>query len=348
MQARFLAMLMTMTVLGIETSCDETSASVIVDGRVRSNVVAAQVVHALHGGVVPELASRAHVQLIVPVVTEALACGGVSKGDLDGVAAVSGPGLVGSILVGLSFGKSLAYGLGRPFIGVNHMEAHIFSNLLDDVKPDFPFLNLTVSGGHTQLVHVRAPFEYELLGETIDDAAGEAFDKVAKMMDLEYPGGPAVDSRARKGDPTAVRFPRSTLDPEGYQFSFSGLKTSVLYYLKRSSYVPGAGDPQFIADTCASFQAAVVDVLTQKLFRAAEAYGVHDVCIAGGVSANSALRAKAAELAQLRGRRLFVPRMEYCTDNGAMVAMAGYLRLQQGKTSSWEVSAEPNLGLSDR
>lgn len=339
-------MFMLMIVLGIETSCDETSAAVITDGRVLSNVVAAQVVHALHGGVVPELASRAHLQLIVPVVEEALATAGITKNELDGIASVSGPGLVGSILVGLSFGKSFAYGLSRPFIGVNHMEAHVFSNLLEDERPTFPFVNLTVSGGHTQLVLVRAPFDYEILGETIDDAAGEAFDKVAKMLGLEYPGGPAVDRRAKNGDPAAVRFPRTTLDREGFQFSFSGLKTSVLYYLRDAGYVPERGDPQFVADTCASFQAAVVDVLTEKLFRAAARYRVQDVCIAGGVSANSVLRARAAAEAKRMGRRLFVPRLEYCTDNGAMVAMAGYLRLKEGRVSSWEVSAEPNLSLT--
>ncbi len=335
-----------MTVLGIETSCDETSAAIVADGRVRSNVIAAQVVHAVYGGVVPELASRAHQRLIVPVVTEALSNAGVGRGDLDAIAAVSGPGLVGSLLVGLSFAKSFAYGLGRPFVGVNHMEAHIFSNLLEDAKPGFPFVNLTVSGGHTQLVLVRAPFDYELLGETIDDAAGEAFDKVAKMLGLEYPGGPAVDKRATSGDPTAVRFPRSSFDPDGFQFSFSGLKTSVLYYLRDAGYVAGAGDPQFVANTCASFQAAVIDVLLRKLFRATEVHGVRDVCIAGGVSANRALRARAGEEAARRGMRLFMPRMEYCTDNGAMVAMAGYLRMREGRTSSLEVSAEPNLSLA--
>lgn len=335
-----------MTVLGIETSCDETSAAVVEDGVVRSNVVAAQVDHARFGGVVPELASRAHLRLIVPVVEEAIAKARISLATLDGVAAVSGPGLIGSLLVGLSYGKALAYGLNKPFVGVNHMEAHVLSNLLEPEKPGFPFVNLTVSGGHTQLILVRAPFEYEVLGETIDDAAGEAFDKVAKMLGLEYPGGPAVDRRAREGNPTAISFPRSSFDPDGYQFSFSGLKTSVLYYLRDRKVDPAKSSAAFVNDVCASFQAAVVDVLLKKLFRAAEAYGVRDVAIAGGVSANSSLRSRAASEASRRGLRLFTPKMEYCTDNGAMVAMTGYLRLRDGLYSSFELSAEPSLSMS--
>ncbi|MCU0452650.1 MAG: tRNA (adenosine(37)-N6)-threonylcarbamoyltransferase complex transferase subunit TsaD [Bacteroidetes bacterium] len=335
-----------MTVLGIETSCDETSAAIVEDGVVRSNVVAAQVDHARFGGVVPELASRAHLRLIVPVVEEAASRAGTTLRALDGVAAVSGPGLIGSLLVGLSFGKALAFALGKPFVGVNHMEAHVLSNLLEEQKPSYPFVNLTVSGGHTQLILVRAPFDYEVLGETIDDAAGEAFDKVAKMLGLEYPGGPAVDRRAREGDPAAVRFPRSSFDPDGYQFSFSGLKTSVLYYLRDARNERDQMPARFVNDVCASFQAAVVDVLLKKFFRAAEIFGVHDVAIAGGVSANSSLRSRAAAEAERRGLRLFIPRMEYCTDNGAMVAMTGYLRLRDGARSSFELSAEPNLSIS--
>ncbi len=335
-----------MTILGIETSCDETSAAVVTDGVVRSNVVAAQVDHARYGGVVPELASRAHLRLIVPVVEEAIRRAGVSMAQLDGVAAVSGPGLVGSLLVGLSYGKALAFSLGRPFVGVNHMEAHVISNLLETQKPASPFVNLTVSGGHTQLILVRAPFEYDVLGETIDDAAGEAFDKVAKMLGLEYPGGPAVDRRATQGNPSAIHFPRSSFDPEGYQFSFSGLKTAVLYYLRDVHFDAANASAAFVNDVCASFQAAVVDVLVKKLFRAAEAYGVRDVAIAGGVSANSSLRSRATAEADRRGMRLFIPKLEYCTDNGAMVAMTGFLRLAGGAPSSLELSAEPNLSLS--
>ncbi|HAV23045.1 MAG: tRNA (adenosine(37)-N6)-threonylcarbamoyltransferase complex transferase subunit TsaD [Ignavibacteria bacterium GWA2_55_11] len=335
-----------MTLLGIETSCDETSAAVLTDGVLLSNVTAAQLFHAEHGGVVPELASRAHQRMIVPVVDDALRKAGVQRAQLDGVAAVNGPGLVGSILVGLSFGKSLAYALGKPFVGVNHMEAHILSNLLESRKPSFPFMNLTVSGGHTQLVLVKAPFDYVMLGETSDDAAGEAFDKVAKMLGLEYPGGPAVDKRARLGDPKAVRFPRPALDHPGYAFSFSGLKTSVLYYIRDAHFDFASPDTTFVNDVCASFQAAVIDVLVGKLFQAAEEHGVKDVCIAGGVSANSGLRERAKTEADRRGFRLFVPRMEFCTDNGAMVAMAGFLRLNGGRTSSLEVSAEPNLALT--
>lgn len=334
-----------MTVLGIETSCDETSAAIVNDGVVRSNVVAAQVDHARFGGVVPELASRAHLRLIMPVVEEAASRAGTSLTALDGVAAVSGPGLIGSLLVGLSFGKALAYALDKPFVGVNHMEAHVFSNLLEAEKPGYPFVNLTVSGGHTQLILVRAPFEFEVLGETIDDAAGEAFDKVAKMLGLEYPGGPAVDRRAREGNSAAVAFPRSSFDHDGFQFSFSGLKTSVLYYLRDAKYDPATASAGFVNDVCASFQAAVVDVSLKKLFKAAEVHGVRHVAIAGGVSANSSLRSRAAAEASRRGLRLFTPRMEYCTDNGAMVAMTGYLRLRDGLRSSFELSAEPNLSM---
>lgn len=344
-----------MIVLGIETSCDETSAAVIRDGRLQSNVTTSQLFHAKYGGVVPELASRAHQRLIVPIVEEALAKAGVMKYDLDAVAAVYGPGLIGAILVGLSFGKSMAMGLGIPFVGVNHMEAHIFSNLIEDPKPDFPFINLTVSGGHTQLVLVKKPFEYEMLGETKDDAAGEAFDKVAKMLGIGYPGGPMIDKLAAKGNPKFVDFPRSYLDEDSFEFSFSGLKTSVLYYLRKIGFdpsqhngqlAPKRGTSGLVADLCASFQAAVVDVLLHKVVNAAKKFGVKDIAIAGGVAANSELRRRLAELAHVQGVRIFIPKFEYCTDNGAMVAMVGYRKMLEGRTSDLELTAEPNLELS--
>lgn len=342
-----------MTILGIETSCDETSAAVVRDGRLLANVTATQLFHSQYGGVVPELASRAHQRCIIPVVEEALAKAGVPRRELNAIAAVYGPGLIGAILVGLSFGKSMALGLGIPFVGVDHMEAHIFSNLIDDPKPEFPFINLTVSGGHTQLVLVRGPFEYQLLGETKDDAAGEAFDKVAKMLGIGYPGGPLIDKYAKDGDPTFVSFPRPYLEEGSFEFSFSGLKTSVLYCLRKMGYKPAAdgeeasaAQKKLRADLCASFQAAVVDVLVDKAIRAALAFRVKHVTVAGGVSANSELRRRMQEAARRRGLTTFIPKIEYCTDNGAMVAMVGYTKMRTGKTSSLELTAVPNLSLS--
>ncbi len=336
-----------MTVLGIETSCDETSAALMSDGVLLSNVVASQQFHSQYGGIVPELASRAHQRLIVPVVEEALNKGGCAKGDLDGIAAVHGPGLIGSLVVGLSFAKAYAYALGIPFVGINHMEAHIFSNLLDDPKPQFPFVNLTVSGGHTQLVYVRDLFDYELLGETMDDAAGEAFDKVAKMLGLGYPGGPLIDELAKEGRTDAIRFPRPTLNDASYDFSFSGLKTSVLYYLKKHG-IPtlDASDHQRLTDIAASFQQAVVDVLVGKTVRAALEKGVRHVAVAGGVAANSGLRMAFAEEAKRHGLGFSMPRMEFCTDNGAMVAAAGHEKLSRGLSSQFELAARPNLELT--
>ena len=335
-----------MTVLGIETSCDETSAAVIRDGKLLSNAVVVQLFHSEHGGVVPELASRAHQQLIAPIVEEALRKSAIEKDELDAVAAVYGPGLIGSILVGLSFGKAMAMGLGIPFIGINHMEAHIFSNMIEEPKPIFPFINLTVSGGHTQLVLVKDYFEYELLGETIDDAAGEAFDKVAKMLGIGYPGGPLLDRLAEKGNAKAVHFPRPYLEEGSLQFSFSGLKTSVLYYLRKVGFEKTTnGNEKFISDVCASFQTAVVDVLIYKLLTAAKKFGVQDIAVSGGVSANSELRRRLEAEAKINHLRLFIPKLDFCTDNGAMVAIAGYERLRKGFVSSLELTAEPNLQL---
>lgn len=334
-----------MKVLGIETSCDETSAAVVENGRVLSNVTVVQYFHAHHGGVVPELASRAHMQLIVPIIQEALQQARVSNEELHGVAAVYGPGLIGSLLVGLSFGKALAVGLGIPFIGVNHMEAHLLSVFLEDSQPSFPFVSLTVSGGHTQLVYVKNFFEYEVLGSTLDDAAGEAFDKVAKMLGIGYPGGPLIDKYARQGNPEAISFPRPWLTEDSLNFSFSGLKTSVLYYLRKVGYDAQNTTPQFLSDVCASFQASVVDVLVGKLIRAAKVKHVNTVAVAGGVAANSAFRQRLAEATTEHGLQLFIPRFEYCTDNGAMVAYVGYKRLSEGKTTSLGIAVEPNLQL---
>ena len=342
-----------MIILGIETSCDETSAAIVRDGQLLANVTATQLFHSQYGGVVPELASRAHQRRIIPVVDEALAKAGVSKKELDGIAAVYGPGLIGAILVGLSFGKSMALGLGIPFVGVDHMEAHIFSNLIDDPKPEFPFINLTVSGGHTQLVLVKGAFEYEVLGETKDDAAGEAFDKVAKMLGIGYPGGPLIDKYAKQGNPGFVTFPRPYLAEGSLEFSFSGLKTSVLYYLRKSGFKPiPDGDEATVeqkklrADLCASFQAAVVDVLVSKAITAAQVTRVKHITVSGGVSANSELRKRMQDTAGRHGLSVFIPDFEFCTDNGAMVAMVGYTRLNSGQTSSLELTAEPNLSLT--
>jgi tRNA N6-adenosine threonylcarbamoyltransferase len=348
--AHFLIIMMPMIVLGIETSCDETSAAIMRDGRLISNIAKTQLAHSRYGGVVPEIASRAHQQLIIPVVEEALRVASVKRNELSAVAATYGPGLIGSLLVGLSFGKALALGTGIPFVGVNHMEAHLLSNLLDDPAPEFPFVNLTVSGGHTQLVLVRAPFRYTVLGETRDDAAGEAFDKAAKMLGIEYPGGPVIDSMARNGNPGAVNFPRPYLEEGSLDFSFSGLKTSLLYYLRKNSITPEAlrTNKSQLADLCASFQAAIVDVLLHKLFLAATKHGTKDICVSGGVAANSELRRRLAAEASARGLRLHIPRFEYCTDNGAMIAEVGYLKIKEGTSSNLELAAEPNLQLQQQ
>ena len=338
-----------MIVLGIETSCDETSAGVVIDGAVRSNIISSQLVHARYGGVVPELASRAHQKLIIQVVDEALRKAGVTKDDIDGIASTCGPGLAGALLVGLNFGKSLAYALSVPFTGVNHMEGHLYSNFLTGTGLNFPFLSLIVSGGHTMLVDVREPFSHRLLGETRDDAAGEAFDKVAKMLGLGYPGGPVIDRLASRGNPRAVVFPRAYLDEEGYEFSFSGIKTSVLYYLRRKGYLKNGTDdiPQDeIPDICAGFQAAVIDVLVDKTMMAARELDRMQVTLAGGVSANSSLRKRMHTACERDARRLTYPPFEYCTDNGAMIAYVGWMKLERGITSDGTLTAIPNLGLA--
>lgn len=335
---------MSVTVLGIESSCDETSAAVMRDGALLSNIISSQLVHTQYGGVVPELASRAHQTMIVPVVNEALSAAGVTKETLSAVAVSRGPGLMGALLVGVNFAKSYAYGLGVPVIGVNHMEGHIYSNFIDDPSPAFPFLNLTVSGGHTQLVLVRDEFDYEIVGETMDDAAGEAFDKVGKMLGLEYPAGPLIDRWAKKGDPHAVRFPRPAADG-GNRFSFSGIKTSMLYHLRdrglRGTVIP---EP-VLADLCASFQSTVVGVLVERTLDAARRAGVKDIAIAGGVAANSELRRRMTEGAAEAGFRLFIPALPYCTDNAAMVAEVGRRKFVRGLFDTLQMTATANLEL---
>jgi N6-L-threonylcarbamoyladenine synthase len=340
-----------MIVLGIETSCDETSAALLADGKAVSNVISSQLIHSAYGGVVPELASRAHLRLIIQVVEEALAAGGMKKEQIDGIAATQGPGLVGALLVGLSFGKALAFGLGIPFTAVNHMEGHLYSVFLEEDVPAYPFLALVVSGGHTMLVHVEAPFRHIVLGETRDDAAGEAFDKVAKMLGLGYPGGPVIDRLGAEGNPGAVRFPRSFLEEGTLDFSFSGIKTSVLYYLRREGLGESGAARTLLtgkrmADICASFQAAIVDVLVARTISAALRLGLTDIALVGGVSANSSLRRTLRDEAGKLGCRVFTPRSEYCMDNGAMIAYVGWMRLARGLTSGYGTPAVAYLELT--
>ncbi len=332
-------------ILGIESSCDDTAAAVVAGGVLRSNVVSSQDVHANFGGVVPELASRDHQRLIVPVVTQALDEAGLAKKDLDAVAVTYGPGLAGSLLVGLSFAKAFALGLGLPLVGVNHLEGHIYSVFIED-DPPFPYLCLIVSGGHTQLVRVGEGFDLRLMGRTRDDAAGEAFDKVAKLLDLDYPGGPKIDDHARRGDPAFHAFPRTQAG--GYDFSFSGLKTSVLYYLNKFSEQERAALLRdHLADLCASFQQAVVDVLIAAVRRAVRETDVRHVAITGGVSANTRLRAEAEALARDEGFRLYLPPLQYCMDNAAMIAVTAHYKLAAGLTSPLTLTAEPSLSLDD-
>jgi N6-L-threonylcarbamoyladenine synthase len=326
-------------VLGIETSCDETAASVVIGGReVRSSVVSSQVdLHARYGGVVPEIASRAHLDLLVPVVAEAMVEAGVEGPDIDAVAATYGPGLIGALLVGVSHAKALALVWDRPFVAVNHLEAHLYASFLEEPDLDMPVVVLLVSGGHTLLVHMEGAGRYHVLGQTLDDAAGEAFDKVARYLGLGYPGGPAVDRVARQGDPEAIAFPRAMRD-EGFDFSFSGLKTSVVNHVRKN---PAVATP----DVAASFQEAVVDVLVAKARRAADAVGAKAICLGGGVAANSRLREAMVEACAEDGRRVYVPTMAMCTDNAAMVAAAGWYAWRDRGPSPLDTGASPGLHL---
>lgn len=309
-------------ILGIESSCDETSASICINGEIRSNVIATQAIHAKYGGVVPELASRAHQQNIIPTVDEAIRQAKVSKNQIDAVSFTRGPGLLGALLVGTSFAKSFALAQNIPLIDINHMQAHILAHFIEDPKPNFPFLCLTVSGGHTQIVLVKDYFEMELLGETLDDAAGEAFDKTAKILNLPYPGGPLIDKYAKDGNPNAYRLPEPQIP--GLNFSFSGLKTAILYLVQDQLKL----NPDFLtdnmADLCASVQSRIVSILLNKLKKAAKETGVKDIAIAGGVSANSGLRQSLIEMGEKYNWRVFIPKFDYCTDNAAMIAIAGY------------------------
>ncbi|MGB5648196.1 tRNA (adenosine(37)-N6)-threonylcarbamoyltransferase complex transferase subunit TsaD [Muriicola sp.] len=327
--------------LAIESSCDDTSAAVLLNDSVLSNVVATQKIHEEFGGVVPELASRAHQQNIVPVIDRALAKANIDKNQLSAIAFTRGPGLMGSLLVGTSFAKSMALGLGIPLIEVNHMQAHILAHFITEKgfnKPTFPFLAMTISGGHTQIVLVRNYFDMEILGETLDDAVGEAFDKTAKILGLPYPGGPLVDKLAQIGNPHAFAFPRPKV--KGLDFSFSGLKTSILYFIQKEV----SKDPNFIAqhkeDICASIQYTIVGILMDKIKKAVKQTGITQVAIGGGVSANSGIRQALKEAEVSLGWTTFIPKFEYCTDNAAMIGIVGYLKYLEGNFSDQTITAK--------
>jgi N6-L-threonylcarbamoyladenine synthase len=316
-------------ILGIESSCDDTSASVCADGVILSNVIANQAVHQAYGGVVPELASRAHQQNIVPTVQLALLNANVSKNDIDAVAFTRGPGLLGSLLVGVSFAKAFALANEKPLIEVNHMQAHVLAHFIAQDKPSFPFLCLTVSGGHTQIVLVKDYFDMTVIGQTLDDAAGEAMDKTSKILGLPYPGGPLIDKYARLGNADAFHFPEPQIP--GLDFSFSGLKTSILYFIRDNV----ALNPNFINenlnDICASVEKRIYTILLNKLYKAAQTYNISDLALAGGVSANTGLRQGLRDLCDKNSWRCFIPKMEYCTDNAAMIAIAGYYKYLNGE-----------------
>jgi N6-L-threonylcarbamoyladenine synthase len=323
-------------ILAIESSCDDTSAAVCRDGVMLSNLIATQKIHEQYGGVVPELASRAHMQNIVPVVEVALKKANVALGEVDAIAFTQAPGLIGSLLVGAQFAKSLALSLQKPLIAVHHMQAHVLANMIDDPKPQFPFLCLTVSGGHTQIVLCKSPYEMEVIGETIDDAAGEAFDKTAKILGLPYPGGPLIDKYAANGDPKKFTFPEPNI-PD-LNFSFSGLKTSILYFLQAEKSKNSHFIEENLADICASIQHRIVTILLKKLQKAAKQTGVKDICIAGGVSANTGLRSGLTELGKKMGWNTFIPKFEYCTDNAGMIAITAYYKYLKNDFADLSVS----------
>jgi N6-L-threonylcarbamoyladenine synthase len=310
-------------ILGIESSCDDTSASICIDGKICSNIIANQVIHQKYGGVIPELASRVHQQNIIPAVHQAITDAKIHKNDIDAIAFTRGPGLLGSLIVGTSFAKAFALANSLPLIEVNHMQAHILAHFIDN-KPSFPFICLTVSGGHTQIVLVRDYFDMEVVGQTTDDAAGEAFDKTAKLLGLPYPGGPLIDKYAKEGNKFAFKFPEPQIP--GLDFSFSGLKTSIMYFVRDKV----KEDPDFLqnnlVDVCASVQERIISILINKLKKAALQFGINNIAIAGGVSANSGLRAALNNCAEELNWNVFIPKFEYCTDNAAMIAIAGHYK----------------------
>jgi len=331
---------MSTIILAIESSCDDTSAAILRDGEILSNCVANQEAHRLYGGVVPEVASRAHQLNIIPVVDLAIKEAGIDKSELSAVAFTRGPGLMGSLMVGVSFAKALALSLDIPLIEVHHMRAHVLAHFAEAPKPEFPFLCLTVSGGHTQIVRVESPSQMEVIGKTIDDAAGEAFDKTGKLLGLDYPAGPIIDNLAKKGKPV-FDFPEPRIP--GLDFSFSGLKTSILYFLKKELKT----NPDFISehlhDICASVQDRIVSILLKRLRKATRKTGIKTVAIAGGVSANSALREELEEMGRKEGWKTYIPKFEYCTDNAAMIAVAGYFKYLDGAFSDQSVEPAARL-----
>ncbi len=331
-------------ILGIESSCDDTSAAILCNGKVLSNVVASQKIHEQYGGVVPELASRAHQQNIVPVIDQAIKKAAIDKKDLSAIAFTRGPGLMGSLLVGTSFAKSLALALDIPLIDVNHMQAHILAHFIDEDefdKPEFPFLAMTISGGHTQIVKVNDHFDMEIIGETIDDAVGEAFDKSAKILGLPYPGGPLIDRNAQLGNPKAFPFPKPKVGE--LNFSFSGLKTSVLYFIQKKV----KENPNFIEenlnDICASLQYTIINILIDKLKKASKQTGIKQIAIGGGVSANSGIRKALKEGEHKFGWKTYVPKFEYTTDNAAMIAIVGYLKYLKKDFTDMTVAAKARI-----
>jgi len=325
-----------MVLLAIESSCDETSAAVMVNGELKSNIISTQLIHTEWGGVVPELASREHQKAIIPVVQEALQKANINKNELNAIAFTRGPGLLGALLVGTSFSKALALSLNIPLIEVNHMQAHVLAHFIEEPKPAFPFLCLTVSGGHTQLVWVKGPLDMEVIGETQDDAVGEAFDKTAKLIGLPYPGGPLIDKLAKEGNPD--KFPFSLGEMPGLNFSFSGIKTAILYFLQKETQK----NPNFIeenkADICASVQKTLIDMLLRKVKKAMKEMQCNQIAIAGGVSANSGLRNRLQELGAELGWEVFIPAFQYCTDNAGMIAMAGHFKYEAGEFTDQDVA----------
>ncbi|MEX0812257.1 MAG: tRNA (adenosine(37)-N6)-threonylcarbamoyltransferase complex transferase subunit TsaD [Chitinophagales bacterium] len=330
-------------ILAIESSCDDTSAAVLKNNRVLSNLIADQSVHQSFGGVVPELASRAHMQNIVPVVHEALSKANIVPEQLNAIACTRGPGLIGSLMVGLSFAKSMAWSLEIPFIEVNHMQAHVLAHFAEAPEPEFPFLCLTVSGGHTQIVLVKAPLDMEVVGTTIDDAAGEAFDKTAKMLGIPYPGGPLIDKYAKGGNPKAFEFPRPKV--KDLDFSFSGLKTAILYFLQKQEKKDSGFVQKNLNDICASVQYRIVDYLLYKLKMAAEKYNINQIAIAGGVSANSHLRSELERLGNEQGWQIFIPKFEFCTDNAAMIGVTAYFKYLENDFAGWDTGPTARYGL---
>lgn len=332
---------MPISILAIESSCDETASAVICDGKILSNVIASQHVHEQYGGVVPELASRQHVQVIIPVIEKAMRLSCISKADLNAVGFTAGPGLIGSLMVGSSFAKAMALALDIPVIAVHHMQAHIHAHFLPEEKPGFPFMCLTVSGGHTQIVLVRDFLNMEIIGETIDDAAGEAFDKTAKMLGIPYPGGPSIDKFAQQGNENAFQFPEPNI--AGLDFSFSGLKTSILYFLKEKTARNHDFINENLSDICASVQHRIVTILLNKLEKAAKQFEISTIALAGGVSTNSLLRRGAKELSERHGWKLFIPQVEYCTDNAAMIASVAYQKFLKGEFAVMDVAPAARL-----